>query len=154
MGKVQKYINARLMAVQAVYVHEQTGENWDKIIFRFTSGEAGGKVLKETNNQEEEIVLDKADTGLFKSLTQEVASAQKNIDNILRSIISEKTDYNRLELVLKCILRVAVAEFYVNQDLPTAIIINEYVDMTGAFFNGSEPSMVNIVLGKFSKTIR
>ncbi len=154
MEKVQKYVNARLMAVQAVYAHEQTGENWDKVIFRFTTGETGGKVLREINNQEEEVVLDKADMGLFKSLTQEAATAQENIENILRSIISEKTDYDRLELVLKCILRVAVAEFYVNQDLPTAIIINEYVDMTRAFFNGSEPSMVNVVLGKFAKTIR
>lgn len=154
MKQVQQYINARLMAVQAVYTHEQTGENWDKILFCFTSGELGGKVIAEEDSKENEISLIKADMPLFKSLTEEVARENDSIENILRSIISEKADFDRLELVLKCILKVGVAEFYVNQDLPAPIIINEYVDMTRAFFNGAEPSMVNVVLGKFSKTIR
>lgn len=154
MNTMQKYINARLLTVQAVYAHEQTHEDWEKIKFRFICGDIGGKVLTEKDNREEEIMLGKADIPLFKNLIQEIIRNGAVIDDMLRQIISEKTDYDKLELVFKCILKVAVAEFYTQPDLPTPIIINEYVDMTRAFFNGDEPSMMNIVLRKAAQTIR
>lgn len=153
-SKVQKFINARLMAVQAVYAQAFTGEAWNKIVSGFLLGEAGGKVILETDNREEEIFIEEADAGLFTRLAKEVETNKENLHHVLASIMGGKVDFDKLDLLLQSILYVGVAEFFVNQELDKAIIVNEYVDMTRAFYNGSEPSMVNVVLDSFASTVR
>lgn len=152
--KMQKYVNARLMAVQALYMREITGESFNQVVSRFLMGELGGKLFVDVDNHEEEVVLPAGDMQLFTHLMSEVQERGDDFQNILTSIMREKVDFSKLDLVLKCILTVGVAEFYVSQELETPIIVNEYVDMTRAFYNASEPAMVNAVLDQFAKTIR
>jgi N utilization substance protein B len=38
--------------------------------------------------------------------------------------------------------------------VPTGVIINDYVDVTHAFFGAKEPGLVNAVLDKLSKNLR
>ncbi|MBQ6854325.1 MAG: hypothetical protein IJO11_02645 [Alphaproteobacteria bacterium] len=157
----QKYTNARLLAVQAVYTHallaecEMPTDSWEKIVSRFLMGEVGGEVIKDgIAGREEYIPLEAADAKLFTKLTQAVQERETDLDEIIRTNISEKVDYERLELPLKCILKVGLAEFYANPNLDAPIIINEYVDMTRSFFDGPEHKMVNALLDKFSRVIR
>lgn len=151
----QKYTNARLMAIQATYAQAQTDEKWEKIVSRFLMGEVGGMVIKEGIAGRYEILpLENADMTLFTKLTKEVQSKEDDLDAIIRSNISPKIDYSRLELVLKCILKVGIAEFYANPRLDTPIIISEYVDITRSFFEESEAGIVNALLDKFAKIVR
>lgn len=151
----QKYTNARLMAVQATYAQAQTDEKWEKVVSRFLLGETGGMVIKEgIAGRYEVLPLEDADMTLFTKLTKEVQAKDEDLDTIIRTNISQKIDYDRLELVLKCILKVGIAEFYANPRLDTPIIISEYVDITRSFFDESEAGIVNALLDKFSKVIR
>ncbi len=151
----QKFTNARLLAVQAVYAKQFSDESWDKITSRFLLGEAGGSVIVEGVAGRETVVeLEPADAKLFSKLVAEVAEKSDDFDGVLRTALSDKIDYDRLEVLLKCILKVGMAEFYVNAALDTPIIINEYADMTKAFFDKSEVRIVNAVLDKYAKVIR
>jgi N utilization substance protein B len=52
------------------------------------------------------------------------------------------------------ILRTGTYELKFRPDVPTAVIVNEYVDIAHAFFAGSEPGFVNGILDKLGKKIR
>lgn len=151
----QKYTNARLMAVQAVYAKELSGESWEKVMSSFLMGEAGGKVIQEGITGREEIIpLEPADAKLFTNLVNTVKEQDDILTQVIQTNISQKIDYDRLELILKCILKVGLAEFYVNSSLDAPIIINEYTDLTHAFFNGPEPKIINALLDKYAKILK
>ncbi len=150
----QKYTNARLLAVQALYAHYLTGERIDRIASRFLLGGLGGKVIEERSGQETVVPIEPADAKLFTRLLQEVQEKEADLDDIIRSNLTDKVDYNRLEILVRCILKVGLAEFYVNSKLDAPIIINEYVDLTKSFFDGPEIKLVNGILDKFSRVLR
>ena len=151
----QKFTNARLMAVQACYAKEMTEERWEKITSKFLLGEIGGQVIEDgVAGREKYVDLQPADAGLFTSLIKEYQEKEDMINDIIRTNLGEKLDYERMEVLLKCVLRMGITEFYANPSLATAIIVNEYVDMTRAFFSGTEAKIVNALLDKFAKVIR
>ncbi len=150
----QKYTNARLMAVQACYAKEMNDEKWDKITSRFLLGEIGGQVIEDgVAGREKYIDIQPADAALFTKLIKEYQEKEDMINDIIRTNLGEKLDFERMEILLKCILRIGLAEFYVNPTLPSAIIVNEYVDMTRSFFSGVEAKVVNAILDKFAKVM-
>ena len=148
----QPFTNARLMAVQAYYAKAQSGETWDQVISRFLMEEIGGSVLAGEN--EEVIPLEPADKGLFTHLTQYVRDHETDLEKMLDSAFSDKIKKDRIEITFKGILLMGAAEFFVNPELDTPIIINEYVDLTRSFYDGTEVKIANAVLDKIAKVIR
>ena len=59
-----------------------------------------------------------------------------------------------MEPIFLCILRAGIAEFYADSETEAPIIINEYVDLTQSFFEGTEIKIANALLDRFSKIIR
>ncbi len=151
----QKFTNARLMAIQAVYAKELSDESWEKITSRFILGETGGQVIKEgIAGREEYVTLESADAGLFTNLVNAVKEHNEILTDVIKNNISDKIDFERLEILIKCILKTGMAEFYVNTQLDAPIIINEYTDITRSFFDGPEPRLVNALLDKYAKVMR
>lgn len=148
----QPFTNARLMAVQAYYAKAFSGESWDQIISRFLMEEIGGSVL--AGDKEEVVALTPADKSLFAHLTQYVRDNQADLEKMINSSFSDKIKKDKLELTFKGILLMGAAEFFVNPDLDTPIIINEYVDITRSFYDGAEVKIANAVLDKLAKVIR
>lgn len=150
-----KFTNARLLAIQALYAHSVSGEDWDKITSRFLLGEMGGKLISENDKGDEEyITIEEADAGLFTQIMKAAREHKEDIENTLHSALSGNVLYERLELTLQCILQAGIAEFYANPSLDTPIIINEYVDIARSFYDGSEIKITNAVLDKFAKIVR
>ncbi len=151
----QKYTNARLMAIQAVYAKELSDESWEKVISRFLLGEAGGEVIKEgIAGREEYVTIESADSVLFANLVNTVKEQNEILTDVIKNNMSEKIDFERLEILIKCILKTGMAEFHVNATLDAPIIINEYTDITRSFFDGPEPRLVNAILDKYAKVMR
>lgn len=148
----QPFTNARLMAVQSYYAKALSGETWDQVISRFLMEEIGGSVLK--GEKEEVVQLEPADKSLFAHLTQYVRDNEKDLEKMIESAFSDKIKKDKLEPVFKGILLMGVAEFFVNPDLDTPIIINEYVDLARSFYDGVEVKIANAVLDKLAKVIR
>ena len=148
----QPFTNARLMAVQAYYAKSLSGESWDQVISRFLMEEIGGIVLK--GNKEEVVALEPADKSLFAHLTQYVRDNEKDLEKMITSAFSNKIKKDKLETTFKGILLMGAAEFFVNPDLDTPIIINEYVDLARSFYEGAEVKITNAVLDKVAKVLR
>ena len=148
----QPFTNARLMAVQAYYAKMQSGESWDQVISRFLMEEIGGTVLK--GEKEEVVELEPADKSLFAHLTQYVRDNEPDLEKMIGAAFSDKIKKDKLEITFKGILLMGAAEFFVNSDLDTAIIINEYVDLTRSFYDGTEIKIANAVLDKLATVIR
>ena len=146
--------NARLLAVQTLYAHLLTDEAWDKLMSRALLGELGGQALEEQDAKETYVNLPAADSGLYTRIVQSFREHEADIDTALRTGLSEGISFDRLEPTFLCILRAGLAEFYADATTDAPIIINEYVDMTRAFFDGPEIKIANAVLDRFSKVIR
>lgn len=150
-----KYTNARLLAVQAIYMSDFSDENPDRIVSRFVLGELGGQVVVERAKGKEEIIdIQSADMKLFTKIMKEYADKKQSIDDTIQSSLNGDMTLDRLEIILKCVLRAGIAEFYANPKLDAPIIINEYTDIARSFFDGPEVKMVNAILDRFAKVIK
>ena len=153
--KNQKFTNARLNAVQALYACEFSDIPVTKIIFQFLNGEVGNTLINENEKGKEEfIVLSDMDHELFTQIVQEAANRKDDLDKIISTALAEGWQNDRLELLLQSILRAGLSEFFVNTELDSPIIINEYTDIARSFYNGPEIGLVNAVLNKFASIIR
>lgn len=146
--------NARLLAVQTLFAQAVSGESWDKVISQALLGEIGGQVLTEDTEHETYVTLEAADSGLFTRIVQAYRDNAAAIDEAIKSSLSEKIAFDRLELTFLCILRAGMAEFYADPTTPAPILINEYVDMARSFYDGPEIKIANGLLDRFSKVIR
>jgi len=79
---------------------------------------------------------------------------QAEIDDMLNAALADEWPLDRVELVLRGILRAGVCELVSARGVPARAIINEYVDLAHAFYAGAEPGMVNGVLDKLARRLR
>ena len=73
---------------------------------------------------------------------------------MIRSGLTEDWPLSRLDATLRAILRAGAWELSAKKDVPVAVIVNEYVDVARAFFDGEEPKIVNAVLDRLARKYR
>jgi N utilization substance protein B len=61
---------------------------------------------------------------------------------------------NRIDPVLRALLRAGGAELAMADGPPTKVVINEYLDVARGFFTGAEPGMANAVLDRLARWLR
>ncbi len=147
---------ARLAAVQALYQVASTESDYTKVVRDFLTGRLGGMGIEEDPDTEVETHVRFADMdhGTFSTLVAEACAREDDIDGMIDASLSAEWPKNRLELIVRSILRAAVAELLGATDAPVKVTISEYVDITHAFYAGPEPKMVNAVLDKIARTLR
>lgn len=146
---------ARLAAVQALYQVAATGADYQRVTQDFLAGRLGGFAIEEDPDTEVEtpIKLADLDQNTFAGLVSETCAQQETIDDMINANLSADWPKDRLELIVRSILRVAVAELLGATDAPSRVSISEYVDIAHAFYSGSEPKMVNAVLDKIARAL-
>lgn len=127
---------ARLAAVQMLYQMEY------------------GQEQREGLHLEEGEAAATPHGGLLKEIVLTVTDRKTTIDDILRQSLDTEWPLERLEVVLRAILRAGVAELMASSRTPSPILISDYVDVTHAFFAGKEPGLVNAVLDRVAKHVR
>jgi N utilization substance protein B len=137
---------ARLAAVQALYQMEQTGQSARSVIADFMEDRLG------LNDEGEPI--EEADPDIFKSVVNGVVEKQEQIDAAIMKRLAEGWKIERLDATSRAILRGAVYELIAEIGLPTQIILDEYVSLAHAFFEGAEPKFINGVLDSVSRDVR
>ena len=60
----------------------------------------------------------------------------------------------RLALLLRMILVAGTWELLRNHEMPSAILLAEYVGIASAFYGGAEPGLMNGVLDRLARTLR
>jgi N utilization substance protein B len=137
---------ARLAAVQGLYQIALTQESADALVRRFLADPA---VLL----QEEQIMI-AVDGQMVARIVTGVCEHQASIDTLIGGAISERLSIDRLEPLLKAILRAGAFELHHCPSVAAGIIVNDYIDVAHGFFDAKDPGLVNAVLDKISKNIR
>ena len=57
---------------------------------------------------------------------------------------------SRIDSILRAILRAGAFELIAMKDVPAKVVIDEYLDVSHAFFCGDEPSFINAALDKLA----
>jgi len=137
---------ARLAAVQALYQIELTGAPAGKVIAEFAAHRFGKEIDGERYAD--------ADRRFFAELVGGTTEHGAELDKMISAALPTDWPLERLERVLRAILRVGAFELYYRSDVPVRVVINEYLEITHAFFEGKEPGMVNGVLDRIGQVLR
>ena len=141
---------ARLAAVQGLYQIALTQNAPARIIADFrTHPPALSSPDKDTGE-----TLAGMDAELFGEIVTGVTENSAALDELLKGAFDAKLSGERIEILLRAILRAGAYELGHHAKIPAAVVINDYVDVAHAFFNAKEPGLVNAVLDKLAKTLR
>ena len=138
---------ARLAAVQALYQLEMSEDPKPAVVIS----------EYEEHRLGQEIEGDQyvgADTGLFGDVVQGTSQRCSELDEKISGYLTDDWTLERIEAISRAILRAGAYELVARPDVPTAVIINEYIDVAHAFFDRPEASFINGVLDKLAKAVR
>ncbi len=138
---------ARLAAVQAIY---QNAVNPDLPIAELIEEFVGHRLGKIVDD----VLMAEADAKFFAELVSGVEAEKEKLDGLITGALSEKWSPDRLEEIIKAILRAGCYELTARRDVPTAVVINEYLDIAHAFLEGKEVGFINGVLDHISRKVR
>ena len=137
---------ARLAAVQALYQIELSGAAADAVLSEFLDH----RLREEVDG----VRLAEADRRLLRDLVAGVSAQVQALDDMLAAVLEEGWPVERLETLLRLVLRAGAYELSERPDIPVRVTIAEYVDLADAFFGGKEPGMVNGVLDRLARMLR
>ena len=142
---------ARVAAVQALFQSEQAPENAETVIDQFVRHRLGE--LPGTGGFEEGRAPD-AHVKLFGQIVRGAVERQSELDALLVEALPAEWKLERLDPVLRALLRAAGAELFMKDGPPAKVVINEYLDVAYGFFDGDEPRMANGLLDRLARTLR
>jgi transcription antitermination protein NusB len=132
---------ARLAAVQALYQMEMNGSGAEEVAQEFI----------EHRFAELPAV---PDADFFSAILDGVPKHQIEIDRAIAGSLSEKWKLERVDSILRAILRGGVFELVDRRDVPAKVVIDEYVAIAGAFFGADEPGFINAALDAIARRKR
>ncbi len=143
--------NARVAAVQALFQAEQEPKPFEAVIDEFRRFRLGAA------EDAEGFALGRvpaAHEALFAEIVNTACREQVRIDALLTDALAAEWPLERLDPVLRALLRAAAAELSRPDGPPVRVVINEYLDVAHAFFHGEEPRLVNGVLDRLARALR
>jgi N utilization substance protein B len=152
--KAQRRGAARIAAVQALYQIELTGASPDRVLREFVAhriGEAPPAVRDEATADEQ---VGEADRELFAAIVRGAAERRADLDPMVGSALAQGWSLERMDRVLRALLRAGAFELHSRPQTPARVVIAEYVGVANAFYEGREPAFVNGVLDKLARVLR
>lgn len=134
---------SRLAAVQALYQLEIEPITAQVVVGQFIAHRF----------KDPDLMPEKVDETLFSKIVMGVHDNPRPLDDLISGVLSEDWRLDRLETVMISILRAATYELLGNTNVPQPVVINEYVNITKAFYSGQEPAFVNASLDNLVKQV-
>lgn len=141
---VARRSSARLAAVQVLYQMEMTG----------TDAEQALQDAKDRRAAEPKGRMAEPDSSLLNQVVRGVAAQLTDLDGHVGGALSTDWTVDRLEAVLRAIIRAGAWELSARPQTPARVCISEWVDVAHAFYAGPEPGLVNAVLDRLAQTLR
>ncbi len=136
--------SARLAAVQAIYQMELTGGDAESVTQEFCEHRFGKL----------EGARGEPDEAFFAELVRGVPHHQVEIDCAIADNLSDNWRLQRIDSILRAILRAGIYELVARKDVPAKVVIDEYLDIAHAFFGADEPAFVNALLDRVARRKR
>lgn len=137
---------ARLAAVQALYQMEVSSAGAEAVIREF--GE------HRFDRDVEDMTLAGADEAFFADLVRGVVAHQGQVDTAVARRLAQNWRLERIDATVRAILRAGAYELTHRPDVPTEVVIDEYVELAKSFFEGPEPGFVNGALDGVAQDVR
>jgi N utilization substance protein B len=138
--------NARLGAVQALYQMDVSGKPITEVQAEFEAFWLGQEIEGDEYKP--------AETPFFRDLLAGVLENQRVIDRAVDEALAKGWPLTRIDTVMRATLRAGVYELMRRKDVPARVVIKEYVDVAGSFFEREEAGMVNAVLDNLARKLR
>ena len=139
---------ARLAAVQALYQMEVSSVGAEAVIREFSEH----RFDRDAEGGDEPLAA--ADEGFFADLVRGVVQHQKAVDQVVAKKLASGWRLERLDATARAILRAGAFELVHRRDVPTEVVIDEYVELAKSFFEGPEPGFVNGALDAVAQDVR
>ena len=136
---------ARLSAVQVLYQMRLNNQDAKSALKDFADHRIGFILDGDAFVPPDREMLDEIVNGVVERWT--------DIDEIVTKALAEGKK-GEVEALLQSILRAGVYELLAHGKTDTGIIINDYLNVTNGFYDGSEPKIVNAILDKVAKAVR
>ena len=136
---------ARLAAVQALYQMDVGRQSLEDTLSQFNAHVMGREI-------EGEQYLP-ADADFFRQIVTGVIKSQLDIDPTIDKALTDDWPVGRIDATLRAILRAAAFELLRRKDIPSRVVITEYVDIAKAFYEDDAPKLVNGVLDAIARQI-
>ncbi len=140
---------ARLAAVQALYQIELTGAGPDRVLREFAHHR-----LDPVADVADDEALGETDRDLFAAVVRGAAERRSDLDAMVASALAPGWTLERMDRVLRAILRAGAFELFARPETPARVAITEYVEVANAFYEGKEPGFVNGVLDRLARSLR
>lgn len=142
--KGERRTAGRRLAVQALYQIEMSGADPADVI----------KEFRDHRLTEEGQGKSAPDAKLFAAVVATAATRQAEVDALISSALSEDWKLERLDAVIRALLRAGVAELLDFSDTPARVIIDQYMHVAHAFFPAKETGFVNGMLDRLARQVR
>lgn len=146
MAKGERRSAARLASVQALYQMDLAGTPLPEIFAEFESHWMGHEIEGDEYKP--------AEAAFFRSVVGGVLREQRRLDPVIDQTLASGWPLQRIEVILRAILRAGAYELAHRADVPPRVVITEYADIAHAFFGDEEVGMVNAVLDALARRLR
>lgn len=137
---------ARLAAVQALYQKQMEQTPVARLLAEFHQHRLGREI--------EDAQYQEAEEDFFDDIVSGVDARREEIDDLVTARLAEGWTLGRLDKTMVQILRAGTYELLARADVPTATVIDEYLDVAHAFFDPRDVKFVNGLLDALAKQVR
>ncbi len=137
---------ARLAAVQALYQMEVAGVGVEAVVREFAEHRFG----RDLEGQR----LADADEAFFAEIVRGVVADQFVLDTAIRKRLAANWKLDRLDATVRAVLRCGAFELNAREDVPSEVVIDEYVELAKAFVDAKEVAFVNGALDAVARDLR
>lgn len=145
-GRTQPRSVARLAAVQALYQMEVSGVGVDAVVREFSEH----RFDRDVDGQQ----MAAADETFFAELAKGVVAKQGEVDQAIVKRLASGWRLDRLDATARAVLRAGAFELMHRPDVPTEVVIDEYVEIAKSFFEGPEAGFINGALDAIARDAR
>lgn len=112
------------------------------------------KIYEKTNNSDGQIDFGK-DPYLrhIKKVFNGYFEFEGDLDQILQNNLSSELSVKNLDMLLKIILKASIFELKYCSKIPFKVVIDQYLDVTNAFYSDDQKRLVNGVLDSVAKKL-
>ncbi len=131
--------HARLAAVQALYQIDLVKTDVSQAIDEIVSRERQDP---------------RFDQEYFAALVRGASEKIAYLDALVGDTLSDDWPMDRLSVTMRALLRAAAFELETQDDVPSRVVISEYVDVARGFFDAAETGFANGVLDRLARQLR
>lgn len=129
---------ARLAAVQALYQLEMGGRGVEAVLREFLDHRLPAP--------DQDGAAETVDADHFAALVRGVVAAQGDIDQAVSRVLAEGWRLKRIDATARAILRAGAYEILDRPDIPAGAIVESYLAVADAFFDGTEQRFIHAAL--------